>query len=173
MTHGMMGAMDEQAGQPEQPGHDTRDLLLEALEREVGVLMQRARRVMAVRAQFVHPDLAPTAYLVLGLVCERGEVRASAVAECFQIDKGAVSRTVQHLVDLGLVDRLPDPEDRRATLLVPTEGAVRRMRELIQLRRARLKERLGIWDDDGLEAFVADLQRYNLALGGIEGEQAP
>ena len=117
MTHGMMGAMDEQAGQPEQPGHDTRDLLLEALEREVGVLMQRARRVMAVRAQFVHPDLAPTAYLVLGLVCERGEVRASAVAECFQIDKGAVSRTVQHLVDLGLVDRLPDPEDRRSWIL--------------------------------------------------------
>lgn len=153
-------------------GHewDDRDLLLESLEREVGVLMRRARRVMAVRAAFVHPDLVPTAYIVLGLICERGEVRASAVADCFDIDKGAVSRTVQHLADLGLVERRPDPDDRRATLLAPTPEAIERMRTLVQVRRARLKERLGEWDDAALTAFVADLSRYNLALEDVESD---
>ena len=31
------------------------------------------------------------------------------------MDKGGVSRQVQHLVDLGLVERTPDPDDGRAT----------------------------------------------------------
>lgn len=145
-----------------------RDVLLESLEREVGVLMRRARRVMAVRAAFVHPDLAPTSYIVLGLICERGPLRASEVADCFDLDKGAVSRTVQHLVDLDLVARMPDPDDRRATLLAPTDGALERMRHLVQVRRARLKERLGEWDDDSLTSFVRDLGRYNLALEDVE-----
>lgn len=148
--------------------HDSRDLLLESLEREVGVLMRRARRVMAVRAALIHPDLVPTSYIVLGLICERGEVRASAVADCFDLDKGAVSRTVQHLADLGLVERRPDPDDRRATLLIPTDDALERMRHLVQVRRARLKERLGEWDAPALSAFVGDLSRYNAALEDIE-----
>lgn len=150
---------DDQAG---------RDRVLETLEREVGVLMRRARRVMAVRATLVHPELVPTSYIVLGLICERGSVRASEVAGCFDLDKGAVSRTVQHLVDLDLVERRSDPDDRRATLLAPTPDALERMRHLVHVRRARLKERLGGWDDESLAAFVRDLGRYNLALEEVE-----
>ena len=42
------------------------------------------------------------------------------------MDKGGVSRQVQPLVDLGLVERRPDAEDRRAILLdATTEGRER------------------------------------------------
>ena len=50
-------------------------------------------------------------------------MRASAIAEAFGIDKGAISRQVQHLVDLGLVDRTPDPADGRADLLAASDDA--------------------------------------------------
>jgi len=147
---------------------DVRDDLLESLEREVGVLMRRARRVIALRASLVDPELMPTSYLVLGHICERGHVRASAVADLFDLDKGAVSRHVQHLVELGLVERSPDPEDRRATLLAPTERAHERMRHVVEARRARLRRRLGLWDDEGVATFVDLLGRYNSALEEIE-----
>lgn len=149
-----------------------RDELLESLEREVGVLMRRARRVIRLRAALVDPDLLPTSYLVLGHISERGQVRASAVAEFFDLDKGAVSRHVQHLVELGLVERSPDPEDRRATLLAPTERARERMRRVVKVRRARLRTRLGQWDDDGVATFVDLLGRYNQALEEIESPDA-
>ena len=50
-------------------------------------------------------------------------MRASAIAEQFDIDKGAISRQVQHLVDLGLVDRVTDPDDGRAMLVSVSDEA--------------------------------------------------
>ena len=159
-------------GQEEGPGAP-RDLVLESLEREVGVLMRRARRVIGLRAALVHPDLMPTTYLVLSHVCESGTVRASGIAERFQLDKGAVSRHVQQLVELGLVERAPDPEDRRATLLRPTEEALERMRQVLVQRRRRIREGLGEWDDAALTRFVDDLRRYNEALEWLDQVEQP
>ena len=158
------GGEGSSGGSASVPADDDRDHVLESLEREVGVLMRRARRVIGLRAALVHPDLMPTTYLVLSHVCERGAVRASAVAELFQLDKGAVSRHVQHLVELGLVERAPDPEDRRATLLRPTDEALARMRQVLAERRRRIREGLGEWDDHALARCVADLRRYTEAL---------
>ena len=48
------------------------------------------------------------------------------------MDKGAVSRQVQHLTELGLIERTPDPADGRAALLAVTDDARRRSRILDQ-----------------------------------------
>ena len=81
------------------------------------MLIRRVRRVIGERARAVHPDLQPPAYLMLGYVLDEGPIRASELCTVFDIDKGGISRQVQHLVDLGLVDRTPDPDDGRATLI--------------------------------------------------------
>lgn len=89
------------------------DSLLQ-LEQEVGVLVRRVKRVIGVRARMVHEDMQPSSYLMLAYLAEHGATRSSAMAEIFAIDKGAISRQVRDLVDLGLVDRSQDPEDGRA-----------------------------------------------------------
>ena len=136
-----------------------------ALEHEVGVLIRRVRRAIGERARAVHPDLQPMSYLMLAHLAESGPLRSSALAEIFGVDKGAVSRQVQHLVELELLDRTPDPADGRATLLSPSEDARRRLREVQKQRRRRLDERLGDWSESDLEALVAALGRYNRTLG--------
>ena len=103
---------------------------LRRLEAEVGVLIRRIRRVIHERARAVHEDMQPTAYLLLGWLADEGPVRASAIAESFGIDKGAISRQLQHLVELGLVTRSPDPADGRATLVAASDDAVRRMADV-------------------------------------------
>ena len=100
------------------------------LEHEVGVLIRRVRRVIGERARAVHPDLQPASYLVLTYLADAGRAAASAIVEAFGIDKGAVSRQVQHLVDLGLLERTPDPADGRATLLAVTDDARRRLADV-------------------------------------------
>ncbi len=84
---------------------------LRHLEREVGVLIRRIKRVIGERARAVHEDLQPASYLMLSWLVDEGPVRASAMVEKFSIDKGAVSRQLQHLDDLGLVE--PDAGPRR------------------------------------------------------------
>ena len=143
----------------------TRDETVRALEHEVGVLIRRVRRAIGERARSVHPDLQPMSYLMLAHLAESGPQRSSALAETFGVDKAAVSRQVQHLADLALLDRAPDPADGRATLLSASEDACRRLGEVRLQRRRRLDERLGDWSDADLEDLVAALGRYNRTLG--------
>ena len=142
----------------------TRAESLRVLEAEVGVLLRRVKRVIGERARAVHPDLHPSTYMLLTYVASDGPVRASALVERFEIDKGAVSRSVNHLLDLGLVQATPDPDDGRANLLAVTPAAVQRMDEVVAHRHKLLDERLGDWSADELEHFVAELSRYNEAL---------
>ena len=142
----------------------TRPESLRQLEHEVGVMIRRIKRVIGERARDVHPDLQPSSYLMLAYLAETGPMRSSVIAERFDIDKGAVSRQVQHLVDLGLVDREPDPGDRRASLVSASDDAVRRIADVAAHRRKWLDERLGDWSDEDLTDFVRVLGRYNGSL---------
>jgi DNA-binding MarR family transcriptional regulator len=116
----------------------------------------------------VHPELQSSSYLMLSWLQQHGPQRSSAMAEAFGVDKGAISRQVQHLVDLGLVDRTPDPADGRATLVSASAEAVDRMAVISDERRRWLDERLGDWTEDDLETFVGLLARYNAALDARE-----
>lgn len=138
--------------------------LLVGLEQEVGVLMRRTKHVIGARARLVHPELQGSSYLMLSWLATRGPQRASEMAERFGIDKGAISRQVQHLVDLGLVDRTPDPDDGRATLVSVSAEAVTKLEAVTAERRRRLEGRLSGWAEDDLGRFVELLKRYNEAL---------
>ncbi len=134
------------------------------LEQEVGVLIRRVKRVIRERARAVHPDLQPASYLMLTYLATSGPQRSSVLSERFGVDKGAISRQVQHLCDLGLLERTPDPVDGRATLVSASEDAVRRMQAVDRDRRRWLEEQLADWSEDDLRGFVAGLSRYNAAL---------
>ncbi len=134
------------------------------IEDEVGVLIRRIRRVIAERAQAVHESLHPNQFVLLNHLAEHGPLRASSLVEHFAMDKASVSRQVQHLIDLDLVDRTPDPEDGRATLLAVSGEGRRRLRDVAAHRRKLLDERLGDWDDQELADFAQALARYNATL---------
>jgi len=138
--------------------------LLGGLEQEVGVMIRRIRRVIGERARSVHPDLQSSSYLMLTWLNQHGAQRASAMAEAFGIDKGAISRQVQQLVDLGFVERTRDPADGRAMMLGVTDEGRSRLTDTSLQRRKLLDERLSGWSDDELAAFVTALGRYNRTL---------
>lgn len=138
---------------------DTATIL--ALEHEMGVLIRRLRRRIAERARLIHPDLSPVAYSMLMALHDSGPQRASELVELFSIDKGAVSRQVQLLLELGLVEREPDPADRRAQILTVSDAGRERLDAIATARRAELGEKLGAWSDDELATFVDLLGRYN------------
>jgi DNA-binding MarR family transcriptional regulator len=134
------------------------------LEHEMSVLIRRIRRVMVLRAQFVHPDLNAVSYSVLTNLADTGPKRATEIADTFAIDKGAVSRQVQQLVDLDLVDRTPDPNDGRASILQLSALGRSRLDAVNRNRRKFLDDRLAEWSAADLSDFVGWLSRYNASL---------
>lgn len=141
-----------------------RDADLRRIESEVTALLRRVKRVLGDRAHAIHPELSPASYLLLGQIIEAGPLRGADLVGTFGVDKGGVSRGVQQLVDLGLVERQPDPDDRRANLLAATPHAVDQMRALQKVRSERFDARLSGWSDADVSRFADQLGEYNELL---------
>ena len=137
---------------------------LRDLEAQMAVIGRRIRRAVAERAAAVDPSLGAVAYGVLEHLHRSGACRQTEMIGALGSEKGAISRAVQQLVDLGLVARVPDPDDGRAhQIAISTEGA-RRLEDVIAARRSSYAQRLADWTPDEIAGFVAALARYNAAL---------
>lgn len=147
----------------------TRDDTLRALEYEVGVLLRRVRRVVSERARMLHPDLNATGYYLVATLIHSGAARATTLADLYELDKGAVSRLVHQLETLGLIERRPDPEDGRASILEATPLAQERMEQVGEARRREISAKLEDWGPGQLEQLVQRLGEYNSALAELDG----
>jgi len=128
---------------------------------ELRVMGRRWKALSSERAAEVHPQLQTASYFILGYLIENGPTRGSELAAEFDIDKGAISRQIQHLADLGLAERTADPDDGRAQLVSPTEEAFRRQDLASQMQARRWQRQLEEWSDAELESFAAQLRRFN------------
>lgn len=144
------------------------DLAVARVEHELAGLFARIRVSWREAAVTVHPDLQPLGYQVLTSIATGKATSAGAIIERLQTDKSAVSRQVRQLEQLGLVESVRDPDDRRARVLVATELAQERVAAARARYEARLGERLRAWSADDLDHF-ADLLA---ALGGSDPSPA-
>lgn len=131
------------------------------LEREIGLLLRRARAITTKLARELHPDLDGAAYGLLALLQDAGPLRASALVTRLGLDKSTVSRQIASLVDLGLVDRAPDPVDGRAQVLSPSAEGAARLARIRDVRRARWEEDLSDWPPEDVVALGDLLARLN------------
>ena len=132
------------------------DRAVTLVERELGRLFARIRVGWREAAATVHPDLQPLGYQVLVSIADHRATTAGEIIERLQTDKSAVSRQVRQLEALGLVESVPDPDDRRARMLVATDLARERVAAARAAYEGRLAERLRSWSVADLEHF-ADL----------------
>ncbi|MFF9407031.1 MarR family winged helix-turn-helix transcriptional regulator [Streptomyces anandii] len=126
-----------------------------ALERELTVLLRRARASQGEMAREVHPDLESAAYGLLVRLDECGGRRATELAAYIGVGKATMSRQLRALEELGLVAREPDPADGRAWLIALTEEGRRRVGRVREARRARYVRQLAHWQ----RGEVAELAR--------------
>ncbi len=77
-----------------------------------------------------HFDLTPTQAQALALLVNQGPARVSHVAEQIGVRQPTATGAVTALVDKGLVNRRRDPDDARATQLVPTHKGRKTARQL-------------------------------------------
>lgn len=136
---------------------------VQLLERELGVLLRRARGTWGQLAREVHPDLEPAAYGILTRLADAGDARLTDLAAWFGVGKPTMSRQVAELERLELIERAPDPDDARAQRVsLTTEGAARVGRAR-RARNAHFRQRLAAWPADDVRALADLLHRLNTA----------
>lgn len=130
----------------------------------VGVHRLTRRRL---RAGLTAPRLRGAEVELLRLVEARPGIGISEAAKELYLAGNSVSTLVNHLVRDGYLIRETDPADRRAARLLPTDAALKRLRDW-QERRAELLDRhlaeLPEADREALRAAVPALRRLAESL---------
>lgn len=110
-------------------------------------------------------DRVLLARLVIG-----GERRATDLAADAFLDLSTVSRQVRSLVERGLVERHPDPEDRRGSLLSATAAGREAFEHYRRQRDAELAGLLEPWPAEDRYQLIRLMARLNDDL--VELQQA-
>lgn len=103
----------------------------------------------------------PAGIPVLAKLRHHGPMRSSAIAEVTGLDPSTVSRQVDGLCKSGLVRRIADPDDGRATLLTVTQEGHAELVEYGAHISALLGQILTDWTPDQVETLAVSLRRLN------------
>ena len=106
---------------------------------------RRLRRTA--REAFEQWDVTPGQARALGILARHGVMRLSELSEHLRIAPRSTTEVVDALEERGLVERRPDPNDRRATLATLTARGGRVAGEMRAARRAEADRYFGVLDD--------------------------
>ncbi|MCD9197895.1 MarR family winged helix-turn-helix transcriptional regulator [Aeromicrobium wangtongii] len=110
----------------------------------------------------IHPKLDyGTFTFLLAIVDAEDGIRGSELADQIGVHKSTASRAVATLERLGLVSRVPDPDDGRAQLLVAQPVAHERVGEYRRSSHEILQSLVDDWSPDEIASFARSLSRLN------------
>lgn len=141
----------------------------EQLDTELSMLWRRLRSMGVTLAREAEDALDPAAYGLLGAIYDADDaVRGGDLAERFGLDKSTVSRQIAQMEALGLLQRVPDPQDGRARLLRITDEGRSRVRRLRERRARWLSSVLRDWPEGDVAQLISLLSRLNASLDSPE-----
>lgn len=104
----------------------------------------------------------------------QGSMRVTELAACANLDTSTVSRHVAQLQRAGMIERTPDPDDRRAHRVKLTQVGEAQLRDAYARRRALLHEGMSGWASDDIQLLSDLLARFvnNLETVNKDSEHA-
>jgi DNA-binding MarR family transcriptional regulator len=110
-------------------------------------------------------------YWVLAKLAALAPIRLSDLSIALDLDPSTVSRHIKTLWNAGYVGREGDPDDRRASLLSPTDAGYRELEAARALRLRALAETMAGWPEADRSLLVELMER--LVADGEPGDQRP
>ena len=99
-------------------------------------------------------------FYMLKMIYANGSMRVTDLAALANLDTSTVSRHVAHLHRVGLIERTPDPDDRRAQRVRLSEEGATKLATAFNGRRALLERSLDGWAPEDLEQLDRLLTRF-------------
>jgi DNA-binding MarR family transcriptional regulator len=142
---------------------------------EIAALGRHSRTSSVLVAQLC--GLQPTQAQLLFALHRATECRVADLAELQLVDPSVVSRQTSALERAGLIERRPDPQDRRASLVSLTDAGRERVAQVRGLHVDAVAAAMAEWPVariDRLAADLADLVRTSAdAYARLANAQAP
>ncbi|MET9499626.1 MarR family winged helix-turn-helix transcriptional regulator [Streptomyces sp. NPDC006552] len=127
----------------------------------LGNQIVRFTRMVAAHRHRTKQEQGAGERVLLARLVRDGEQRATDLAADTFLDLSTVSRQVRSMVERGLIERRPDPQDRRGTLLYATETGRAVYETYRRQRDARLAQLLDPWPPEDRDQLIRLLTRLN------------
>lgn len=131
----------------------------------------KKRALMAVREYGVHltlfrnamsewAGLNPTDMECLRLLFAKGLATPSELARHTGLTSGATTAMLDRLEQAGLIERRPNPEDRRGTLVTPAKSAAEKAASWFESARTAQDELISSYSESELEIIADVFERF-------------
>lgn len=114
----------------------------------------------------------PRGYQVLTTAGSDAPRRQLTLAQQLSIDRTVMTYLLDDLEEAGLVERQPDPTDRRARLIAVTDAGRARIEEMRDRLQGMEGQVLGGLTDSERDAFRSLLQRVAMQADSVEVQSA-
>ena len=144
------------------------DAAVDELATGLTSLLQSLQRMRArlTRSGGAERERERAAHVLLFPLLIEGPLRQAELAEIVHADPSTVSRHVARLVEQGLVTRVPDERDGRASRLLVTEQGVATAEAMRRERADHLREVTAHWTEDDLATLSRLLHRLAADIDG-------
>jgi MarR family 2-MHQ and catechol resistance regulon transcriptional repressor len=107
-------------------------------------------------------------FMILELLYSKGPHPVQRISETFSIPSGSITYVVDKLEKKGLVERQPNPNDRRASNVVLTQEGRALFDEIFPKHVATISENLSFISNEDKEILIDLLKRIGLGAQSLE-----
>ncbi|MFZ5920825.1 MAG: MarR family winged helix-turn-helix transcriptional regulator [Chloroflexota bacterium] len=122
---------------------------------EYGVNLTRFRNAMSERMGFNVTDME-----CLRLLFLKGIATPSELARHTGLTSGATTAMLDRLEKAGLIERRPNPDDRRGTLIAPLESGAEKIASWFESARKAQDELVSSYSEEELETIADAFERF-------------
>ncbi|OCR22392.1 hypothetical protein AFK24_25155 [Pseudomonas syringae] len=145
-----------------------RERALTELGAELNMLIAGFRTVSAEAAAVFDPPLTPSGFHLLQWLRAHGPAKASQIADGLLMDRSVISRLVNHLRTLGLIQVRAGDDDGRS-IVVDLTAIGREQLGIAEVHKGnRFTQRTEQLTDSELTQLTLLLRRLNLSSGALE-----
>ncbi len=123
--------------------------------RDYGVNLTQFRNVMNERAGLNATDME-----CLRLLFQKGIATPSELARFTGLTSGATTAMLDRLEKAGLIERQPNPDDRRGTLIVPEKSSAEKMASWFESARTAQDKLISSYSESELEIIADVFERF-------------
>ena len=113
-------------------------------------------------------DITPHHFEIIRLLMEEGTMHVAEIGQRLEIARAQMTQLIEKLADLDIVERRPDPNDRRITNIALTQQGISLLEEHKHIVEEAVREMLAFLSDKELEELSDSLRKLWDVLGKLE-----
>ena len=126
------------------------------------------RKLLKIALVNTKVDIAPPHFEIMKLLDEAGTLHVAEIGERLQIARAQMTHLIDKLVDLGIVERQMDIDDRRMINIMLTIKGRAILEERDSNIKKATKETLSCLTDEELEALSDSLEKMRTILSKLQ-----